>query len=185
MNEVVNAVLNRRSIRAYTNEKLTDDELTLLKKAALAAPTAMNRNNQRFLFVTKPEVISEIETEVVESIRESGDEAFLQRILSRNGKVIYDAPLFIGIFGMDSHYKDVDAGIAVENIALTAKSLGLDSVILGMPRSAFCGMRGEKLQARFGIPAEFKFSIGIAVGHPAMDKKPHDMDESHIIELKD
>lgn len=183
MNEVVNAVLNRRSIRAYTNEKLTDDELTLLKKAALAAPTAMNRNNQRFLFVTKPEVISEIEAEVVESIRESGDTAFLERILSRNCKVIYDAPLFVGIFGMDSNYKDVDAGIAVENIALTAKSLGLDSVILGMPKSAFSGIRGAQLQKRLGVPAEFKFSIGIAVGHPAMDKQPHALDESHIIEL--
>lgn len=185
MNEVINTILNRSSIRAYTSEKLNKDELRLLKQAALAAPTAMNRNNQKFLFITSEETISEIENQVVEAVKESENMDLLKRILGRNGKIIYDAPLFVGIFGMDSDYADIDSGIAVQNIALTAKSIGLDSVILGMPRIAFKGERGVRLQARLGVPSDFKFCIGIAIGHSNMEKKPHEIDYCNIIEIKE
>lgn len=184
MNEVIKTMLVRRSIRAYKDIKLTDEELFLLKQAALSAPTAMNRNDQRFAFVSDASVITRIENDVVEAVRDAGDTAFLERILSRNGKVIYDAPLFVGIFGKESNYAGVDAGIAVQNLALAAKALGLDLVILGMPSLAFSGKRGEALQKLLGVPEEFKFRIGIAIGHPAMDKDPHEWDESHVIEIK-
>ena len=53
-----------------------------------------------------------------------------------------------------------------------------------MPSLAFRGKRGEALQKLLGVPEEFKFRIGIAIGHPAMDKDPHEWDESHVIEIK-
>ena len=65
MNEVIKTMLVRRSIRAYKDTKLTDEELFLLKQAALSAPTAMNRNDQRFAFVSDASVITRIENDVV------------------------------------------------------------------------------------------------------------------------
>ncbi len=183
MNDVIKCVLNRSSIRAYTKQRLTEEELCILKQAALAAPTAMNRNNQRFVFVTNSDIIAEIEAEVVRAVRASGDEEFLDRLMSRQGKVIYNAPLFVGIFSKDSNYAGVDAGIAVENMALTAKSIGLDSVILGMPGLAFNGECGEMLLSRLGVPEGFRFRIGIAIGHRAMEKEPHSWNEDHITVL--
>ena len=43
MNEVIKTMLVRRSIRAYKDIKLTDEELFLLKQAALSAPTRLAR----------------------------------------------------------------------------------------------------------------------------------------------
>lgn len=130
MTATIETMLARSSIRAYTDEKLTDEELVLLKKAALSAPTAMNRNDQRFVFVTDGAVISKVEQEVIAGVKAKGDTVFLERILSRGGKVAYDAPLLVMIFGKPSRYAGIDAGIAVQNLALAAKSLELGSVIL-------------------------------------------------------
>ena len=184
VNFVMNAILDRSSIRAYAETPLTETELTQLKKAALASPTAMNRQNQRFVFVTNREVIDKIDAAVVEGIIASGNAAFAERIRSRGGKTLYNAPLFVGIFAKPARFAQIDAGIAVENLALAAKSLGLDSVILGMPDAAFAGEKGHEFAASLGVPEGFEFMIGIAIGHRATEKAPHEWDESHVIEVK-
>lgn len=181
---VMEIILTRSSIRAYEDRPIEEFKLAELKEAALASPTAMNRQNQRFVFVTNRAVIDSIDKAVVDGIIASGNEAFAERTRSRGGKTLYNAPLFIGIFSAPGHYAGVDAGIAVENIALAAKSLGLDSVILGMPSAAFAGEKGRELAASLGVPEGFEFTIGISVGYKATEKEPHEWDESHIIEVK-
>lgn len=182
-NTVINTICERRSIRAYRDEALTQEELKTLKVAALASPTAMNRQNQRFVFVSDRDTILDIENAVVDAIIEGGDKEFAQRIKDRKGKVIYNAPLFVAIFSKPAKFAGVDAGIAVENLAIAAKGMGLDSVILGMPDAAFVGEKGMERQKQLGIDEEYRFMIGIAIGHPDMGKEPHKWEWSHIIEV--
>ena len=181
--QVLDTILSRSSIRAYTPEKLTCEELDALKKAALASPTAMNKQDQRFIFITSDDKLARLEQAIMEGVIASGNEAFIERMKARGGKVTYGAPLVVIICAKPGLFAPVDAGIAVENIALTAKSLGLDSVILGMPRAAFEGPEKEAHGREFGFPEGFEFYIAISVGHRAMDKEPHEWDESHVIEL--
>ena len=61
VNDVIKTMLERSSIRAYTDEKLTQEQISLLRNAALSAPTAMNAQDQRFVFVTNAEIIAELE----------------------------------------------------------------------------------------------------------------------------
>lgn len=182
-NIVLNTMLERSSIRAYTDDKLTDAELDALKKAALSAPTAMNRQDQRFIFAVSKDMRDMLEHAVMQGIIDSGNTEFAERIKSRGGKTTYNAQLIIVIVSKPAHFSRVDAGIAVENIALCAKSLGLDSVILGMPEGAFSGPKGEALRKAFAFPEGYEFSIAIGIGHRAMDKEPHTWDEGHIIML--
>lgn len=184
-NFVLETIARRASIRAYSDQPLSEDELAALKCTALAAPTAVNARSQRFLFVTNRQMLDEIEQAVVHQILASGDQAAIQRTAERNNKVLYNAPLFI-IIAVDPNnaYGQVDAGIAVQNLALAAKSMGLDSVILGMPAMAFSGTQGDALKQKLGFPEGLEYAIGIAIGHRAMDKVPHDYDLSHIIDVK-
>ncbi len=182
-NKVMDVILSRSSIRAYTDEKLTGEELAVLKKAALASPTAMNRQTQRFIFVTDDAKRSELEKAIYDHIMKTADPAFAERIKSRGGRVTYNAPLVVIICAAPGHFARVDAGIAVENIALAAKSIGLDSVILGMPEGAFAGDAGRAMRDSFAFPEGYEFCIAISVGHRAMDKEPHEWNEEHVIEL--
>ncbi len=183
MNTVLETVCARSSIRAYTPEKLTEEELSALRKAALASPTAMNRQDQRFIFITDPERRMRLEQAIVDGVIASGNVDFAERMKSRGGKVTYDAPLVVLICAKPSHFAPVDAGIAVENIAIAAKSIGLGSVILGMPASAFNRPGAEEVKREFGFPEGYEFQIAISVGRSATSKEPHTWDESHVIDL--
>ena len=182
-NRVIETMLERSSIRAYTDEKLKEGELALLQKAALSSPTAMNRQDQRFIFITDDAALDKLEAAILRGIEASGNADFLARIKSRGGRTTYNARLVVVIVNKPSHFSRVDAGIAVENLALAAKSIGLDSVILGMPEGAFSGPDGNELKKLFRFPEGYEFSIAIGIGHRAMDKAPHEWNEEHIIRI--
>ena len=78
-NPVLQVIADRASIRAYTREPLSPAQMEALKQAALAAPTAVNAQTQRFLFVTNPALLHEVEQAVLQKILASGDEAAIAR----------------------------------------------------------------------------------------------------------
>lgn len=183
-NEVLNTIFARSSIRAYTDEPLTEDELATLEDVALAAPTAMNLRAQRFYFITDKELISEWEDAVGQAIAAQGNAQMNKKMQERKGKVFYNAPLFVAIaVDKSGKFSMCDSGIAVQSLAIAAKSMGLDSVILGLPDLAFEGDKSDYLRNRLGIPENLDFAIGIAIGHAAMDKAPHDTDSTHVIRI--
>ncbi|MGI6005147.1 MAG: nitroreductase family protein [Christensenellales bacterium] len=178
-NAVLDAIFARSSIRAYTDQKLTAHELDTLKKAALAAPTGSNRQENRFFFITDRQLILKVEAATIQAFKDAGDTQVLERIASRNNKVIYDAPLYVVIAAKQGH-SGTDAGIAVQNLAIAAKGMGLDSVILGLPKPAFSGDFGKELRDRLGFEEGYVFAVSIAIGHGAMEKAPHEWDEGHV-----
>ena len=103
------------------------------------------------------------------------------RFADKNFHVFYHAPTVIVISGMpDNLYTPIDCGIAVENIALAAESLGLGSVILGMPRDAFAGDKADAFRQALHFPEGWDFVIAIAVGIPADTKDAHPIGENKI-----
>lgn len=180
-NQVLEVIKTRSSIRAYKSKPLTEEQKTILQEAALAAPSAMNRQPYKFIFINNMAVLKEMEQDVINFFASKNDEAVVERIKSRNNKVLYDAPCLIVIVIEDNNsYAKVDAGIAVQNIALAAKSIGLDSVIVGMPGVVFSGERTDYWRERLSIPEGYAYGIAIAVGYADMEKAPHELDKSKI-----
>jgi nitroreductase len=183
-NQVLETIKTRSSIRAYKSQPLTDEQKTVLQDAALASPSAMNRQPYKFIFINNKTTIDEIEQDVVNFFVAKNDEAVVERIKSRNNKVLYDAPCLIVIVIEDNnHYAKVDAGIAVQNIALAAKSIGLDSVIVGMPGVVLSGEKADYWRKSLNIPEGYVYGIGIAVGYADMEKVPHEPEPSKIINV--
>ena len=67
MNDVIETILKRRSIRAYKEAQISDEELKTLLTCALYAPTGGNLQNSRFLVIQKRELLDELN----EAIREN------------------------------------------------------------------------------------------------------------------
>lgn len=182
MNEVLTALAERSSIRAYTEEKLTAQEIDTLIKAGLQAPTAANRQEVHFSVLEGSHpLLAEIDAErrrLLVLAKPEDKEA----ILNNPNNFYYGAPTLI-LLSADPTYNwgQLDSGIAVENIALAAHSMGLGSLIIGCIRDA---MKNEK-QAEFfkalDIPEGFEFTIAIAVGHKNTEKAPHTYDEAKSV----
>jgi nitroreductase len=68
----------------------------------------------------------------------------------------------------------VDAGIAVENMALAAECLGLGSVIIGCIYDAMHGEAQEYFSKKLQFPEGYSFQIALAVGHKTDNKTPHE-----------
>ncbi len=171
MNETIQAILNRRSIRNFSDKPLSQAEIDQLVAVALASPTAMNRQLWEYRFITSQDLISELNRAVIDRFRETGNQAALDRIASRHKSIFYGAPLVVAIAMPPEHYTAVDAGIAVQNLAIAAQSMGLGSCIIGMAAAAFEGETGKQPLEEMDWPEGFQFAISIAIGHPAMNKE--------------
>lgn len=162
---VADAIKTRSSTRGYTTEPLTEEELDALIHAGLQAPTAANRQEIHFTVL-------------------KGDHPLLQEIEDEKNRLrdlsnlphnfYYEAPTVVILSGdRNFRWSFLDAGIAVENMALMAEELGLGNLIIGC---IFDALRGEKrayFEEVLQFPENYEYEIAIAFGHKATEKKPH------------
>ena len=168
MNGILEAIEKRSSTRGYTTEKLTDAELERLLKAGLQAPTAANKQEIHISVLDGGNpILAEIEAEKNAQMN----------VQSPPANFYYSAPLVMVLSGDKSlPWSALDAGIAVENIALAAEGLGLGSVIIGVIKGAMSGEKTEYFAKALNFPENYEFEIAIAIGHKAAEKKPHEYD---------
>ena len=116
MNETMKTILERRSIRSFSNESISEDILKDLANAAMHAPSGMCRKTWKFTVVSNKEIIEKL-TRVIE------------KVLDRPGYDMYKpAALIIPSNECDSKYGREDNACALQNIFLAAQSYGVGSV---------------------------------------------------------
>ena len=139
----------RRSIRRYTDEPVSEEQIDLLLKAAMAAPSASNLKPWHFVAVTR--------------------RAVLDRLADAHqyGKMLFQAPLAICVCGEPAINEGLwvqDVSAATENILLAVTGLGLGAVWLGVyPREE----RIQPIREILGIPESIVPSGIVSIGHPA------------------
>ncbi len=167
MSDILSAIAARSSTRGYKAEKLTEEQLHALLQGGLQAPTAANRQEIHFTAVQGDSpLLGQIEQEknVLAGAQPSAN-------------FYYDAPVVLFVSGDASFpWTAVDAGIAVENIALAAEGLGLGSVIIGCIKAAMLGEKKQSFAQALGFPEGYDFQVAIAVGPKAASKEPHACD---------
>ena len=166
-------IARRSSTRGYTAEQLPEEVLQKLLTAGLQAPTAANRQEIHFSVVPGgAPVLKEMEEEMCK----------LKGTTPGPKTFYYDAPVVIFLSGNASFYwSPLDAGIAVENIALAAEDLGLGSLIIGCVKDALRGEKCAYFAEQLKFPEGYQFEVAIALGYKAVSKEPHTYDyDSHV-----
>ena len=166
--DALDVMEKRSSTRGYTAEKLTREELETLLKAGLQAPTATNRQEIHITVADGDNpLLAEIEEEK-NRVNETPDPP---------SNFYYDAPTVLFLSAeAEFPWSKLDAGIAVENIALAAEALGLGNVIIGIIKKALSGEKRDYFAKALQIPEGYEFEIAIAVGHKAVGKEHHEYD---------
>jgi FMN reductase [NAD(P)H] len=166
MNDIINQLHQHRSVRTFTNKKLTQEQLEAIMKAAIQAPNWINGQQVSVVVVTDEERKRKLAE------------------LSGNQKHIDDAAAFL-IFCMDysrnklaadMHDKKLevmenieavmvgatDVGIALGTAVAAAESMELGTVPIGGVRRS-----PAEISELLELP-ELAFPVsGLAIGHPA------------------
>jgi len=177
MNETLKNIATRYSCRDFADTPLTDLQILAIVEAALASPSAMNRQPWHIIVVKEKALIEEIDAEGMKIIASWEDKSAFERISSRGGKLFYNAPCLVVV---TSEGSDLDCGIVSQNISLAAHSLGLGNVICGMAGIPFSGPRAEELKKRLKFPDGHKFAMAVLIGTAKSGKAPHELDMSKV-----
>jgi nitroreductase len=150
---MLDLIKRRRSIRKYTPEPVSDADIRTLLEAAMAAPSATNRQPWRIIVVR--------------------DEALRQQLARTHlwSKMCSKAPVVFVICGDPdrSDYWVQDTSAATQNLLLAATALGLGTVWVGIhPRP----QREEHVKRALGIPDSLRVLCLVPTGHPAESKEP-------------
>jgi nitroreductase len=149
--DVLDFICRRRSVRRFQKKTIPEETLTLLLKAAMAAPSGNNAQSWEFVVVRDPKV---------------------KQDLSRVHTWVYmvaDAPAAIVVMGdQGSEWWADDCAAATENLLLAAANLGLGTV--------WCGIKehdAKTVRKVLGAPEKLGVLCIIAIGYPAESPSPH------------
>lgn len=161
-------ILNRRSIRQYTDQQVSQEQVDTIMKAAIYAPSALNKQDWEMRVVQNPKIISEINQRFLNFAKGKEFQGSAARYREPNFSILHHAPTFIVIASeKESNYARLDAGIALQNILLSSHALGLGTCPIGSIVPVLNLPENEDLLKLMNIPEDYEVTITVALGYPA------------------
>jgi nitroreductase len=154
--ELQEAILKRRSVRKFTDDFVTDEELKQIFEAVRWSPSWANTQTWEFIVIR--------------------DKALIEKNPATKGSLTASALIVAcaktgisGCYGGKEvtsikNWEIFDLGIAVQTLCLKAHELGLGTVVVGLMNHEAC----EKILA---IPEGHKVIAVIPIGRPAVPPK--------------
>jgi len=140
MNEVIEAIKKRRSVRSYDDRPVPKSIMNAIIEAGNEAPSAMNSQPWRFVVVenqdTKLKLLHAAKPnahKIIDMIKDADPEryeAIMKRFAQLPDPVYYSAPAVVFVIG-SGRYAGHSCPLACENMMIAAHSLGLGSCWVG------------------------------------------------------
>lgn len=150
-------------MRQFTDELLSGDDVKLLLRAGLMAPSSKGLHSYEFVVVEDKQVL-----------------AALSQCKKVGSDFLAGAPLAIVVLA-DPSKSDVwieDASVAATHILLQAEDLGLGACWIQLRERYSADERSSEqiVKSLLGIPEGMRAVCMIAVGHKGMERKPQNED---------
>ncbi len=151
-------IFERRSIRKYKKDTVSEETIEKIIRAGMAAPSAGNEQPWHFIVIKDKNIINEIPK----------FHAYSRMLHEVNCAIVVCGDLFLQKY---EGFWVQDCSAATQNMLLMAQALGLGSVWLGVyPREE----RVEALKSLLGLPDNVIPLSILPIGYPAEEKMPSD-----------
>lgn len=156
MNEIINCMETRRSVRGFKPDAIPSDELIAeVAKAGTYAPTGMGAQSPIIVAVTNKEVrdrLSKLNAEVMGTASDP----------------FYGAPVVLVVLANRSRPTHVyDGTLVMGNMMNAAHALGLGSCWIHRAREVFDSDEGKALLRQWGIEGDYEGIGHCVIGYPA------------------
>ena len=156
MNEVIQAMKERRSVRAYTDEVPSRALIDEVVEAGLWAASGMNRQGPIIVAVTDRALRDRLSAMNAEVIGDPGRDPF------------YGAPVVLVVLApRDQANRVYDGSLVMGNLMLAAHALGLGSCWIHRAREEFDTPEGKAILAELGVEGDYEGIGHCILGYPA------------------
>ena len=148
MNETIQNLLERRSIRKYKKQQITKEELTAILEAGKYAPTASGRQIPLMVVVQDADLIAKLSK-------------MNAAVMGSDSNPFYGAPTVVVVFSDSGRATYVEDGaLVLGNLLNAAHAVGVDSCWIHRAKEVFSTEEGKALMREWGIPEQY-----IGIGH--------------------
>lgn len=142
-NEVLKAIKERRSIRRFKSDQITDEELKTVLEAGTWAATGHGTQEPFIIAVQNPEICAQLRKMNAE-------------IMGVESDPYYGAPTIVIVLAPESNVNGVkDGSLILGNMMLAAHSIGLASCWINREDGMFASEEGKKLMKDWNLPEGF------------------------------
>jgi len=161
--ELIDIIRKRRTIRKFSEQELSDEQVDTLLEMAMYAPNRLNRQPWHFVVVR--------------------DRALQKQFADvlRIHPYLETASVVIAVCALPDRSPTwaMDVSAAIENMLIGATSMGIGSAWVGSPDTVMWSMLEEVARDSLAIPADVRIASLVALGYSAEERPPHSKQERY------
>ena len=156
-NAILKIMRERRSIRKYKKEQITEEQLQAILEAGTYAPTGMGAQSPLILAVQEPEVISLLSR-------------LNAAVMGTDSDPFYGAPTVLVVLADRNRPTYVEDGsLVIGNMLNAAHSVGVDSCWIHRAKEEFESEEGKALLKKWGIEGDYEGIGHCVLGYAAAE----------------
>jgi len=173
--DVMEAIYQRRSVRAYTDQPVDKATVEALIKAATYAPSSMNEQPWAFAVIQDPRKLASwserIKAHVLKRLKPDSPMAKYREMLSNPDYDVFHraGTLIIICARPGTHNGAEDCSLAAQNLMLAACATGLGTCPIGFAR---LWLSQARIKRSLGIPDAYVPVFPVVVGYPSGETPP-------------
>lgn len=170
---LMDIIKERHSIRKYTEEQISREDLEKILEAGNFAPNAGGGQRSMMVAVHNAELTTKIgrmnlakfdRSSLAGSYVSKEQPSCIDDPTIKNG--FYGAPAVVAIFGQSNFmFRVADAFCMAGNMVLQATELGIASCMISRGEETFVGEEGRKLLEEWGVPDNYVCSCFVILGY--------------------
>jgi len=181
MNNIMDVIKSRRSIRKYLDKPISREIMDKLIEAAKWAPSGMDEQPWGFIVVQDKSLIKELSDRSIPYINKliEGNPKLIRykkRMAVKDFSIFYHAPCVIIVLGrIDAFSYQNGCAMAAQNLMLAALSMGIGSCWVGMMSVMD---RDKWFREKFQVPDNYGVVAPLALGYfenkdiPIIERRP-------------
>lgn len=163
-NIVVDNILNRRSIRKYKTEQVSQSQLDTIIKCGIYAPSALNKQSWEIRVIQNSDLLNKINTAFINDAKGKSLPGSASKAQEPGFSVFHNAPTLIVVAKDNNNaYSPVDCGLLSQNILLSAESMNLGTCVVGSVANIL--NTDKELKSALNLPNNYEVLLGIAIGY--------------------
>ena len=168
MNDILRTIHERRTVRDFKPDQISDEDLSTILEAGHQAASAWNRQPWHFTVIQKKSLMDRIVDAARDALHTVSPDQVKEMpwIVAPGFHYFYNAPSVIIISGQLSNDNvHGDCSIAMTNMVYAASSIGVQTCMVTTAIAAFASETGPGLLKDLGLPEGYTPLYALVLGY--------------------